>query len=113
MFKSPEESQAWSTFFAAQCPRFVNPAAKTNPKEVEVAAKCADLMLDEWRTRQSVPTVTRTEETTEDAPAKEPAAPKRGRQRRTEAPAPEKKEEEKILETGNVEYGTGDGETYR
>lgn len=52
MFKNAEESRAWSTFFAAQCPRFVNAQAKTVPKELEVAANAADAMLEEWRKRQ-------------------------------------------------------------
>lgn len=110
MFKNENESRAWSTFFAAQCPRIINPT-KVNPKELEVAAGSADLMLEQWRQRQPAePLVEITVTNTEDAPAKD--APKRTRQRRTEAPAPEKKEEEKAPER-NADYGTGDGENYR
>lgn len=78
MFKNAEESQAWSTFFAAQCPRFVNAQAKTVPKELEVASIAADAMLEEWRKRQpSEPAVTSDEQPVEKKEEEQPK-PKRG-----------------------------------
>lgn len=86
MFKNAEESQAWSTFFAAQCPRIINAQAKTVAKELEVASTAADVMLEEWRKRQpSEPAVTSDEQKEEEQAAptadekEQPKPPKRGR----------------------------------
>lgn len=48
-FLSPEESFAWSVFFAAQTPKITPPL---NKKELDVAASVADEMLEQWRARR-------------------------------------------------------------
>lgn len=126
MFKDAEESQAWSTFFAAQCPRFVNAQAKTVPKELEVAASAADAMLEEWRKRQpskDVATHACVAPVDEKKEEEQPSKPtKRGGRKVKAEPAEvvpaveEPAQEEAPAEEapkGNADYGTGDGENYR
>lgn len=48
-FLSPEESFAWSVFFATQTPKITPPL---NKKELDVAASVADEMLEQWRARR-------------------------------------------------------------
>jgi hypothetical protein len=50
-FENPDEAHAWSTFFAAQCPRVSSVPAKNIQKEIDAAAACADEMLHAWRER--------------------------------------------------------------
>ena len=50
-FQGPEEANAWSTFFAAQCPRLMCTKPTAVEKEVEAAACAADVMLHAWRER--------------------------------------------------------------
>lgn len=109
MFKNAEESQAWSTFFAAQCPRIINAQAKTVAKELEVASIAADVMLEEWRKRQPsepavIITITPTvDEKKEEEPSattdeKEQPKPKRGRK-----PKAQKEEEQPTQEEAPAE----------
>lgn len=87
MFKNAEESQAWSTFFAAQCPRIINAQAKTVAKELEVAATAADAMLEEWRKRQPAIDAPTTDEKKEEE-ASPTAPPKRGRKAKAQKEEP-------------------------
>lgn len=68
-FQNEAEANAWARFFAAQCPKIANAAAKNVEKEIESAEASADLMLHSWRDR--VPSYE--ESAPEEEPAQEPA----------------------------------------
>lgn len=54
-FASLEEAQAWSVFFASQCPRLLAAPAATVQAEIDGAAAAADAMLTAWRERYYAP----------------------------------------------------------